>query len=44
MSVANSLVIPVYGSSGTIERLVEAVRGIEALVEGARLASRQLWG
>ncbi len=34
MSVANSLVIPVYGSSGTIERLVEAVRGIEAQVEG----------
>ena len=34
MSLANSLVIPVYGSSGTIERLVEAVRGIEAQVEG----------
>ena len=34
MSVAHSLVIPVYGSSGTIERLVEAVRGIEAQVEG----------
>jgi glycosyltransferase involved in cell wall biosynthesis len=34
MSVANSLVIPVYGSSDTIERLVETVGAIEAQVEG----------
>jgi len=34
VSAANSLVIPVYGNSGTIERLVETVAGIEAQVEG----------
>jgi len=34
MSAENSLVVPVYGNSATIERLVETVAGIEAEVEG----------
>lgn len=34
MSVANSLVVPVYGNSSTIDRLVETVVGIEGELEG----------
>lgn len=34
MSAENSLVVPVYGNSATIERLVATVAGIEAEVEG----------
>jgi len=34
VSAENSLVVPVYGNSATIERLVATVAGIEAEVEG----------